>query len=388
MFSKFVIVAAVCALPAMSSHAAPMNMLPVAPSYLGFVGAKNANTLDMGVENATRDQLGRPMSIITHGAKRERELKNGYVTLFATWAQTTLRVPLGWYSVESKENVDESLVFSPGQTIKIVARSPIETFEFQNDRNAFSKLKQKSVGQTRARLQKLGLKVGAVEMMDLPNDAFAVRVKKATDKAGAAFSYIEHFEQRASKAERDEHWAKVAAKEPLSPLQLPLSMSLLTPADQFEKYLPLFGLMVRDEGINWTREELYTPDEFRAKVAFANEFDAVAAEAVALLKAGDVAGFQQRFPEAFAGNDPKQIAELLQTVTVPFFKKMPAKIERESYTVARDKDPVDQFFQVTLGRDFKVSDENFPSYVFVMKRVGNKIALTGVGTTDDPFTGV
>ena len=383
MFAKFLSIALLCALLANSSHAAPMNSIPVAPSYRGFVAADNADTLDMGVQSATREKLGSPMSIITHGQKREREMKNGYVTLFATGAQTTLRVPLGWYAVESKD-IDKSLVFSPGQSVKIVARSPVDNYQFQFDRDAFNKFKKKSVEQTRAHLKEMGLTAGPIEMLELPGDAFAVRALKATDKQGAKFSYFEHFAQRASKAERDNYWTKVAAKEPLSPLQHPLAMSLLAPADKFEKYLPLFGLMVRDAGINWTREDSYSPDEFRAQVSQSAEFDAVAAQAVALLKAGDVAGFQKRFPEAYAGNDPKKVAQHLKTVVAPFFQKMPATIERERYTVARDRDPIDQFFQVTMVRDFKLSDENFPSYVIVMQRVGNKVALTGIGTTDDP----
>ena len=383
MSPKFALIALTLGAAPVISHAAPMNTIPVASSYLGFVAADNAGTLDMGAESATRAKLGSPMSIITHGAKREREMKNGYVTLFATGAQTTLRVPLGWYAVESKD-IDKSLVFSPGQSVKIVARSPVDNYQFQFDRDAFNKLKQKSVAQTRVRLQEMGLKAGSIEMMELPGDAFAIRALGATDKKGAKFSYLEHFAQRADKAERDNYWAKVAAKEPLSPLQHPLAMSLLAPADKFEQYVPLFGLMVRDAGINWTREDSYTPAEFRANVSQSAEFDAVAAEAIALLKAGDVAGFQKRFPEAYEGNDPKKVAEHLKTVVAPFFQKMPAVIERERYTVARDRDPVDQFFQVTLVRDFKLSDENFPSYVIVMEKVGNKVALTGIGTTDDP----
>lgn len=385
MSPKFWLCGLLCAaLPAVSQAAPTMNSLPVAPSYLGFVAADNAGTLDMATSNATRDKLGRPMSIITHGEKREREIKNGYVTLFATWAQTTLRVPLGWYSVESKENVDESLVFSPGQTVQIVARAPVDNHEFQFDRDAFAKFKKNSVEQTRARLKKMGLTANTIERLDLPGDAFAVRALKATDKTGKKFSYLEHFAQRADKAERDTFWAKVDSKEPLSPLQVPLSMSLLAPTDKFEKYLPLFGLMVRDAGLNWTREESYSPAEFLAHTPYAAQFTDVADEVVALLKAGDVAGFQKRFPEAYEGANAKQIAQRLKTVTVPFFKKMPDKIERERYTVARDHDPIEPFLQVTFARDFKLAEDNFPTYVIVMKRVGGKIELVGIGTTDDP----
>lgn len=383
---KTLLLALGCAFFATSSHGAPtMQKIPVAPSYLAFVGADNTATFDGDAHEKQRAKLGRPMSIITHGDEREREMKNCYVTVFATWAQTTLRVPLGWYAVESRENVDESLIFSPGQSIQIMARSAVENQPFQSDPKAFEKLKAESVGQTRARLQKMGLKPGPIERFDLPGEAFAVRVPTATDKSGHKFSYLERFSQRSPKALRDEFWRTMDTGKGMSPLQLPLGLSLLAPADKFEKYLPLFGLMVRDEGLNWTIEDSFSPAEFLAQVPDAQAFNAVADEAVALLKAGDIAGFQQRFPEAYEGADPKQIAQQLETITAPFFEKMPAKIERENYSVARDRDPVEQFFQVTLARDFKLSEENYPSYVIVMKRVNGKIQVIGIGTTDDPI---
>ena len=372
---------------ATSSHAAPvMQKIPVAPSYLPFVGSDNTATLDGDAFQKQRDKLGGLMSIITHGAAREREMKQGYVTLFATWAQTTLRVPLGWYAVESNQNVDESLVFSPGLTVKIAARAAVENQKFQSDRNAFAELKSASVGQTRVRLQKMGLTAGPIERLDLDGESFAVRVPAATDKAGHTFSYIERFSQRSPKAERDEFWRTMGTGKPMSPLQLPLAMSLLAPADKFEKYLPLFGLMARDEGLNWAREFSFSPAEFRAQVPDAAQFNAVADEAVALVKAGDAAVFQKRFPEAFEGEDKAQVANYLTTIAAPFFAKLPAKTERENISVVRDRDPATPL-RATIRRDFKISETNFPSYVVALESVNGKIQLLGVATTDDPFGG-
>ncbi len=368
-------------------QAAPaMPNLPVAPSYLGFVGSADTATFDGDAFQKQREKLGSPMSIITYGEARAREMRKGYVTVFATWAQTTLRVPLGWYAVESNENVDESLVFSPGQTVQIVARAAIENSAYQADRDEFAKIKAKSVEQTRARLQKMGLKAATIERTDAPDgESFVVSAAKATDKAGRPFSYLERFSQRSNKAERDAYWAKRAKGEPLSSLQLPLAMSLLAPSDKFEKYLPLFGLMARDEGLNWATENSLSSAEFAAQTPHAAQFEQVAAEAVALLAKGDAAAFQARFPEAFAGQSKAEITRYLTQIAVPFFATLPAATMRESVTVTRDRDPIEPLLRATIRRDFEVGKENFPSYVVAMERINGKIQLLGVATTSDEF---
>ena len=382
-----------CALLAPCSHAAPvlapaMPTIPVAPSYLGFAAANNLDTLNTATPDATRDQLGTPMSLFFNGTpKLESETKNGYATLFATWAQTTLRVPLGWYAVDSNENVDESLIFSPDQTVKIVARAAMENQAFQSERDAFAKLEKVGVPQTRVRLEKMGYTVGPIEKIELSGEAFAIRAPQMTDKAGRKFSYIEQFSQRATKESRDDFWRKMDAGQPLSPLQLPLSLSLLAPADKFDKYLPLLGLMARDEGLNWSLEQSLSPAEFVAKVQGAAQFNALADEAVALLKAGDVAAFQARFPLAFEGESKAATADYLTKTVVPFFAKLPTTIEREQVTVISDRDPLEPALRATIERKFKLSDENFPSYIVAMDRVGGKIQLLGVATTDDEFAG-
>ncbi len=367
------------------SHAAPaMQNIPVGPSYLAYVGSDNTDTLSAAKPNSTREKLGAPMTMLFHAERLNREINNGYATMFATWAQTTLRVPLGWYAVESKNNVDESLIYSPGQSIQIVARAAIENQKFQSDHNAFSELKAASVGQTRARLQKMGLTVGPIERIDLDDETFAVRAPKATDKAGHTFSYLERFSQRAPKAKRDEYWAKRARKEPLSPLQLPLALSLLAPADKFEKYAGLFGLMARDEGLNWATEESLSLDEFNQQVPDAARFIKVADEAVGLLKTGDYAGFNTRFPEAFEGVAKPELERHMREVVTPFLNKLPDQVMRTNVNVVRDHDPIMPLFRVTLSRDFELAKDNNPTYVIVMDRVGFDIQLLATGTTDDP----
>ena len=374
------------ALFSVGAHAAPaMKTLPVAPSYLPYVGADTADTLDTAHPSATRDGLGTAMSINSMDDKRARELANGYQTMFATWAQTTLRVPLGWFAVDSKQNVDESMVFSPGLTIQIVARAAMEHHPYQLNPNSFGALKNEVVEQTRAHLQKRGLNAGSLELMEISGEAFAVYAPKVTDKMGHSFGYIEHFSQRATPDERAAYLAKIAADQPIGPLPMPIAMSMLAPADKFEKYLPLFGLMVQDAGVNWSRDETLSPAEFMAQVPDAARFDRVAEAAVALLKAGDAKAFRKQFPEAFEGNNAAQIDAHLKTIVMPFFAKMPAQVLRTSYSVISDRDPRAPKLQVSLVRTFELGPENYPSYVLVMERVGGKIRLNSIGTTDDPF---
>ncbi len=386
---KFSLVALVAALAVggvapNTSHAAPvMQNIPVGPSYLAYVGSDNTDTLNIAKPSSTREKLGAPMSMLFHNERLNREINNGYATMFATWAQTTLRVPLGWYAVESKDNVDESLIYSPGQSVQIVARAAIDNQKFQSDRNAFSELRAASVGQTRARLQKMGLTAGPIERINLDDESFAVRAPKATDQAGHTFSYLERFSQRAPKATRDKYWAKRARNEPLSPLQLPLALSLLAPADKFEKYAGLLGLMARDEGLNWATEESMPLDEFEAQVPDAARFIKVADEAVGLLKAGDYAGFDTRFPEAFEGVAKPELERHMREVVTPFLNKLPDQIMRTNINIVHDNDPIMPLFRVTLARDFEVAKGNYPSYVIVMEREGFDIRLLATGTTDD-----
>lgn len=388
MSPKIALLALICALPATSSHAAPaMQKILVGPSYLVYISSGNLDTLSMEKPDSRREKLGSPMSILFNGERLKREQTNGYATMFATWAQTTLRVPLGWYAVESNENVEESLVFSPGLNVAVVARAAIENQQFQSDRNAFAKLKAASVEQTRIRLQNLGFKPGPIERFDLADGSFAVRAPQMHDRDGEAFSYIELFSQRATKAERDAFWAKVAAKQPVAPLPLPLALSLRTTPAKLDKYVGLLGLMARDEGLNWAREFSFSPTEFNAQAPDADKFNAVADEAVALIRAGDAAAFAKRFPEAFEGQSATQTAKYLTQIAKPFFAKLPAKIEREQITVVRDRDPKTPLYRVTIRRDFKLSEQNFPTYVVAMERINGRIQLLGVATTDDPFSG-
>ena len=361
-----------------------MHNIPVGPSYLAYVGSDNTDTFSTAKPSSTRDKLGSPMTMLFHGERLDGEIKKGYATLFATWAQTTLRVPLGWYAVESKENVDESLIFSPGQSIQIVARAAVENQKFQSDRNAFSQLKAASVSQTRARLQKMGLTAGPIERVDLDAETFAVRAPKIIDKLGHTFSYLERFSQRTPKATRDKFWATLGKNQPMSPMQLPLALSLLAPADKFEKYAGLLGLMARDEGLNWATEESMPLDEFDSQVPNAARFIKVADEAVGLLKAGDYAGFNKRFPEAFEGVAKPELERHMREVVTPFLNKLPEKVMRTNVNVVRDHDPAMPLFRVTLARDFELAKDNYPTYVVVMDKVGNDIQLLATGTTDDP----
>ena len=92
--------------------------------------------------------MGLTMTIMTNGDKRAQEIKRGYVTMFATWAQTTLRVPLGWFAFEDKDNTEDSIVQSPDKTVRIVARAAVSSEEWQKERNAFENLKKNAVAQT------------------------------------------------------------------------------------------------------------------------------------------------------------------------------------------------------------------------------------------------
>ena len=387
-FALMPLILALCA-SVVRAQTAPTNyVLPVASSYLGFVASDNTDTLDSSKRNPTRDKLGRPMDIHSVSEALERETKNGYATMFAASASTTLRVPLGWFGVDYGKNEDESLVFSPGLSIQIVAREAMKELEFNTDRDAFAKLRKRSVTQTRARLEAQGLSVGPIERTDFPDGAFAVRALEITDKAKHTFSYIEHFSQRATPTERDDWWAKRALNDPflnLPILPLPISMSMFSPADKFEKYLPLFGLMVRDQGLKWKKTEQHlTPDEFWARTPDAARFNAVADEAVALLKSDDIKAFRARFPTAFEEVQEQEIEPYLHRVMVPRLKNLVGKTARVEVTVESDRDPRVPLFRVTIGRYFELDEGDNAAYFVTLERVGGAIELGDIRVVDIP----
>lgn len=368
---------ACCVLAVSRADAAPkMLTIPVGSSYKNYAAASNTASFEAATQAA-----GLPMQIITTGPKREREIAKGYATLFATWAQTTLRVPLGWSAFDAKNDIERSIVLSPGKTVRIVARS-ILTEETSQRRDAFEQFKQKAVAQTRARLQAEKLQPGTLELLDAPNGAFVVRALNVRNAGGKAFSFIEHFAQRATLEERDAWWAKRARNEPLSTLPLPMALSLLAPAQQFDKYLGLFGLMLRDRGLNWAREETLTPEEFAARTPEASAVLQTADEAVALLRAGSVEEFLARFPEALSGQTRAQSEARLRQITIPFLQKFPAPT-RTQITLVTDSDPQEPLFRVTMLRT-AIIGETSPAYVVALEREKGQLHLLGIATTDDP----
>ena len=365
------------------AHAAPkMLVIPIGPSYGSYAAARDTASLDGASSKVAREALGLPMSIISTGSKREQEIKNGYATLFATWAQTTLRVPLGWHAVDEKPGIERSLVLSPQKTVRIVARAAFDSQENTRARNAFEKFKLRAVQSTRARLQSEKFQVGELELFDAPNGAFVVRARNLRDASGKTWSFIEHFAQRSTPAARRIWWAKRARNEPLGMLPIPHAMSLLAPAESFEKHLGLLGLMIRDRGLNWAREESLTLDEFVALSPDAKRMVQIADEAVALLRAERVEDYLTRFPGATGGETRAFEATRLRAVTVPFLKRLPSTLPRTEITLTTDADPQEPLFRVAILRQFTVG-ETGPTYVVFLQRVQNRVLFLGIATTGD-----
>lgn len=373
----------VCTAFVQIAHAAPpMFSFPATSSYNSFAASRDTTSIDGEQGRAAREKSGFPMSIISSGPKREREIKQGYVTVFATWAQTSLRVPLGWSAFDSRENIEDSIVLSPGKTVRIVARSAMEQQEASSNRNAFEQLKPKVVAQTRAKLAAQGFKIGEIELLDAPNGAFVVRALNLQNASGE-FGFVEHFAQRSTKAERELFWATLDQNKPLSPLPIPHAMSLLAPMKSFDKHLGLLGLMIRDRGLNWSREESLSPAEFEARSPEAKRLTQVADEAIALLRENRVEEFLTRFPEAFEGQTRAQTEKYLRESFVPFLKRLPATPTSSHVAFVSDRDPQEPFFRATFVRQFTVG-ETGPTYVVAMELVGKKVQMLGVATSDDP----
>ena len=215
---------------------------------------------------------------------------------------------------------------------------------------------------------------------EIADEGFTVRADEVKDANGKSWSYFELFAQRAAPATRDEWWDKYARGEALSSLPEPLAMSLLAPKESFEKYLGLFGLMVRDEGLNWAREEFLTEEEFAARVPDSAKIVEMADEAVALLKAGDIKAYRARFPEADEDVAPEAKQKYLQDLST-VLKMLPPTPESTSIKLVSDADPETPLFRVSFARDFLVG--KLPLYYIVaIERAakGEKLSLLGVAT--------
>ena len=169
----------------------------------------------------------------------------------------------------------------------------------------------------------------------------------------------------------------------MSSLPIPQALSLLAPTASFDKHLGLFGLMLRDRGLNWIREESLSPQEFEARSPEAKRFTQVADEAVKVLLAGRVEEFLARFPEAFEGQTRAQTENYLRTGLIPFLKRLPAKATHSHVDLKSDADPQDPFFRPTFVRQYTV-DTTGPTYVVALERVEGKVRMLGIATSDDP----
>ena len=356
-------------------------VLPVGTSYKDFATADVAATMS---SQAFKERQGNLSDYLPEDYDKDtrlhREIENGYLTLWAESQQTTLRVPLGWSAVFAKDE-SEILIISPDERAKIIVRlePDADAFEttFDNpkrlDAEEIEKIKRSRkllYRVTEWRLKKLGLELHEMSRGVWQNGDFQVDATDATDEGGRLFSYVERITRRGTPSERAFYRKKPKKEETIDSLPVPLSLALLTPADEFEKYLPLFEMILRDAGLKWGRTRIYPPKEFAEKVPESARFLALEMEAIAIARTGDDVAFQARFPNSFAEAEP-------------FFKELPKTPTRTEISVSRDRDPVEPFLQIDIVRHFKVG-KKFMAYDIKMELNNDKVELLGIFTTDDP----
>ena len=355
--------------------------LPVGTSYKAYATAATTQSLDGDVDKVRREKLGSSLSVLAQKQTLAREIEGGYATVYAYGAQTTLRVPLGWFAVDSKTSPVDSLVFSPDLSVKFVAREALNRDKIPRRPDEFERIKKTAIVQTQARLKAGGFKVGVVTLIEGQNQSFVVSAPLLVATSGRIFDYVERFAQRSSPSERADYWANFASDELIVPPLPPISISLLAPHDKFERHLPLLGLMVRDTGLLWRHIEAFSSRRFEAEFSNATQILRVAEEATTLLKAGDAKALRARFPRAFEDSTPAEIQAYLKQEIVPFLKRLPNEVTRTEIVVATDKASLSPLLEVFVERYFDAKDH--PSYVISMKRVGNKIEFLGAGILTD-----
>ncbi len=374
------------------SHAGPTPfVLPLGTSYKSYA---EGNTETLGQPKDLEKTVSRGLEILSvhedglkpeSQKKRIREISRGYLTVSASRAETTLRVPLGWYAFESPDDPYKDVVISPGQTIRITARAKHYTREMLDKRNGFENFTNPTLAlaQTRLRLKNQGFEIGPMELLELPDEKFVLRALHMT-KGGKAFSYLERFDPRATTGQRARWWrehdARVKARqgerfsdEPLPP---PISLSLLAPTASFEKYLGLFGLMVRDTGLNWPSSERLTLEGFLELGPDAVRSVELVDEAVALIKAGDVETFVARLPKNARLDIDWERKDAQRAV--PILRALPDNLPQTDVLLFTERDPEDPVFEASIERRFG-SDKTYPHYIVNVRKIDGVLKVTGIG---------
>ena len=337
-------------------------------------------------------------------ARRKREIANGYLTMDAGFGDTSLRVPLGWafastFSVGGVVNAgDSDRMILAAQKVLITSRSDEMSPVQLKSASGFEAFKKTRIVQAQARLKAQGFAVGPLELLDLPGEAFAVRALQLT-KAGASYSWIEVHQSRSTPAERVAYRMELGKPKTfvdVTPPQQPLALSLLAPAKVYPKYLGLLGLMLRDAGINATRVEVMTLEQFKARTGTAAEFVQLAERTVTQLKAGEVEDYAAQVAPAmaelgqqmFGSEDDKPLtpAEIIQArrrlaadtlqKTVPALQradKIPSVME---ILLVSNCDPIDPIYNVIWN--VNAIKDGTPLYQIRMNLVQGKPALQWV----------
>ena len=375
--------------------------LPVGASYKNYATATNGKSLEDGSYIATQKFDGEPMTVdnanytsafIENGNRAQREKRAGYLTMDSWAILTTLRVPLGWFAFDNyseKEDFNQAVIVSADKKVRIEVRLQEYDERALRQGTEATQLQLAASDATHAHLRAMGFEAESLEVASASGESLAVRAPKITG-AGTNFSYLEYYGVRSTPAERKAQMGAFGPDDYLLREQLPLIFSLRAPVESFDKYLPLLGLIARDEGLLWIIERHISLKQALEVSPLTQLAITAANQTVTRLKAGDIAAYvdgqmadelkSSSFVEMIQQMSASDAAELLalkrkdfersaRTRLVPFLKNLPPTTTT-MVTLVYNRDPQYKQFSVELERQAKIGQRHLGYEVLISRERG------------------
>ncbi len=158
------------------------------------------------------------------------DIKAGWAEVGAASAQTLLKMPLGWFGAESGS---ATTFYTPDEKTRLILRfsdilGELPAAQTAAIKDPFAYLKQRQLALSKAQLAKMGRGKAQVRQFSLSDGPIAIEARGLTSESGRAVAFLQVISPNPREA------------------RFPLSLSLTSPAADYEKNRELVGLILRD----------------------------------------------------------------------------------------------------------------------------------------------
>jgi S1-C subfamily serine protease len=202
----------------------PQTKSPIPPvgDYKDYALSKDATSYDQG--NPVNDGL-RVSKVLEKG--------DGWVKLAAASSNTVLKMPMGW---QADEDGQKSTFFTPNKKVRFVNHFNDMAAEF-GKQITFAEFRMTARVTLEEKLAGSGQQSAKVEQLDLPDGSIALKVRGIRTESGEKNALVQVFTP--DSADKSSHYC--------------MSLSLITPEPEFDRFLGLLGLILRDRQILWAK---------------------------------------------------------------------------------------------------------------------------------------